>query len=66
MHQHPLRAEEDHAAAIDVLLLLADAEARWANHERAIDLLELAEDAGCTLAPEYRMKRHLWDAALGA
>jgi hypothetical protein len=64
MHEHMLRIDEDRAAALDILLLLADSEARWGNHERALDLLGLAEDAGCNLAPEYRMKRHLWDAAL--
>lgn len=61
-----LHIEEDRTAALDVLLLLADAEARWRNPERALDLLAVAEDAGYRLAPEYRMKRHVWDARLGA
>ena len=64
MQELQMRIDEDHAAALDVLLLLADAEARWNQHERALDLLEIAEDAGCALSPGYRMKRHLWDAAL--
>jgi hypothetical protein len=64
MHEHQLRIDEDHAAARDILLLLADAEARWNDYGRALELLGEAEDAGCILSPEYRMKRHTWDAAL--
>jgi hypothetical protein len=64
MHEHQLQIDDDRAAALDILLLLADAEARWNHHERALDLLFEAEDAGCILTPEYRMKRRLWDAAL--
>ena len=64
MHEHQLLIDDDRAAAIDILLVLADAEARWNQYERALDLLIQAEDAGCTLSPEYRMKRHWWDAAL--
>jgi hypothetical protein len=56
--------DDDRAAALDILLLLADAEAGWNQHERALDLLIQAENAGCILSPEYRMKRHSWDAAL--
>jgi FixJ family two-component response regulator len=66
MHEHLPRIDDDRAAALDILLLLADAEARWRQYERALDLLVEAEDAGCVLSPEYRMKRHSWDAALGA
>jgi hypothetical protein len=65
MQEHQLRIDHDRAAALDILLLLADAEARWKEYERALDLLIEAEDAGCVLTPEYRMKRHSWDAALG-
>lgn len=65
MHEQTLPIDEDHAAALDILLILADAEARWQNHDRALDLLDMAEDAGCLLTPEYRMRRHIWDAALG-
>lgn len=64
MQEHQLAIESDRAAALDILLLLADAEARWNQHERALDLLVQAEDAGCVLPPEYQMKRHFWDAAL--
>jgi hypothetical protein len=64
MHEPLPRIDDDRAAALDILLLLADAEARWKHYERALDLLFEAEDAGCVLSPEYRMKRHSWDAAL--
>ena len=66
MYEHMLRPDDDRAAALDILLLLADAEARWSDYERALDLLDEAEDAGCILTPEYQMKRHTWDAALAS
>jgi hypothetical protein len=66
MQEHQLRRDEDHAAALDILLLLADAEARWRQYGRALDLLREAEDAGCVLSSEYRMKRHFWDAELAS
>jgi pentatricopeptide repeat protein len=66
MHEQLLRIENDRAAALDILLVLADAEARWNDYERALDLLNEAEDAGCVLTPEYELKRHTWDAALAA
>ena len=64
MHEHQLRIDEDRHAALDILLLLADAEARWKDHGRALGLLAEAELAGVHLSPEYRVKRRLWDAAL--
>jgi hypothetical protein len=64
METHGALIDDDRAAALDILLLLADAEARWNQHERALDLLIEAENAGCILSPEYRMKRQSWDAAL--
>jgi hypothetical protein len=66
MREHQLGMDEDRAAALDILLLLADAGARWGELERALDLLNEAEAAGYVLSPEYRMKRHLWDAALAS
>ena len=39
MLDHQPRIDDDHAAALDILLLLADAEARWRDYERALDLL---------------------------
>lgn len=64
MHERLLSIENERAAALDILLLLADAEARWKDYRRAIDLLDQAEDAGCVLTPEYQMKRFAWDSAL--
>jgi pentatricopeptide repeat protein len=66
MQEHPLPIDQDRAAARDILLLLADAEARWRQYERALDLLQEAEEAGCVLSAEYRLKRHSWDAALAS
>ena len=61
MQEHRLSShDEDRGAALDILLLLADAEARWNNHGRALDLLDEAEHAGCVLSPEYEMKRLAW------
>jgi hypothetical protein len=64
MNEAWLRIDDDREAALDILLLLADAEARWQQFERALDLLIEAEDAGCVLSPEYQMKRRFWDRAL--
>jgi len=64
MHEPQAVIDHDRAAALDILLLLADAEARWKQYERALDLLLEAEAAGCVLSPQYRLKRHSWDAAL--
>jgi hypothetical protein len=69
MHEHQLRIDEDHAAALDILLLLADAGARWNEHAHALDLLDEAEHAAGELPPEYALKRRRWklsaDLALG-
>ena len=65
MHEQTLRIDADRTAALDILLLLADAEARWNNHERALDLLDVVEEVSGHLAPEYRMKQRRWDLALG-
>ena len=64
MHEYLRSIDTERAAALDILLLLADAEARWNEYRRAIDLLDQAEDAGCILTPEYQMKRVVWDSAL--
>jgi hypothetical protein len=61
MHEHKLRIEADHAAALDILLLLADAGARWNEYEHALDLLDQAEDAAGGLSPEYALKRRDWE-----
>jgi hypothetical protein len=61
MPEHQLRITDDHAAALDCLLLLADAGARWKEFEHALDLLDQAELAGGALSPEYELKRVSWE-----
>ena len=60
MHEHKLRIDDDHAAALDTLLLLADAGARWNEYDHALDLLDEVEVAAGGLSPEYEMKRLSW------
>jgi hypothetical protein len=61
MHEHQLRVDDDRAAALDILLLLADAGARWSEYDHALDLLEEAEHAAGGLPPEYALKRVSWE-----
>ena len=64
MHEPKLQVDADREAALEILLLLADGQARERAYKRGLELLRQAEHAGETLSPEYRMKRRLWDAAL--
>jgi hypothetical protein len=50
----------DRQAAVDVLLLLADEDARACDYRGAVRLLDHAEEAGRELPPEYRRKRERW------
>ena len=61
MREHQLRIDDDHAAAVDCLLLLADAGARWNEYDHALDLLEDAELAGGALPAAYELKRMAWE-----
>jgi hypothetical protein len=61
MHEHRLRIDSDHAAALDILLLLADAGARWNEYDHALDLLDEVEHAIGALPPEYALKRVSWE-----
>ena len=61
MHNHRERVDEDHAAALDILLLLADAGARWNEYDHALNLLDEAEAAAGSLPPEYELKRVNWE-----
>jgi len=61
MNEHQLRMDDDHAAALDCLLLLADAGARWNEYEHALDLLEEVELAVGSLPPSYELKRLAWE-----
>jgi hypothetical protein len=55
-----MTATTDKQAAYDVLLLLADADARWWDYDGAVRLLDHACEAGGGLPPEYEFKRARW------
>jgi hypothetical protein len=61
MHEHYPRVDSDHAAALDILLLLADAGARWKEYDHALDLLDDVEAAAGGLSAEYELKRLNWE-----
>jgi len=50
-------------AAIETLLLLADADAGWSDYDHALELLTIAEGAAGALPPDYALKRERWSAA---
>ena len=64
MHEQLAPVEIERAAALDLLLLLADTRAGWSEYERALDLLADVETAVGVLPPEYVFKRRAWLAAL--
>ena len=47
-------------AALEVLLLLADADARWWDYASAVRLLDGAREAAGGLPMEYELKRARW------
>jgi hypothetical protein len=51
---------EEQQAAFDVLLLMADADARWWDYGNAVRLLDHAEEAAGELPLEYQLKRDRW------
>jgi hypothetical protein len=51
---------QEHQAALDVLLLMADADARWWDYDSAVRLLDHARDAAGELPLEYQLKRDRW------
>ena len=51
---------DDKHAAYEVLLLLADADARWWDYGNAVRLLDHAAEAGPGLPSEYEFKRARW------
>ena len=53
------QTDENHAA-YEVLLLLADADARWWDYGNAVRLLDHAAEAGGGLPLEYEFKRARW------
>jgi len=56
---HMTQPDEKHAA-YEVLLLLADADARWWDYGGAVRLLDHAAEAGDGLPLEYEFKRARW------
>jgi hypothetical protein len=52
---------DDKQASYDVLLLLADADARWWDYGSAVRLLDHAAEAGGGLPLEYEFKRARWE-----
>jgi hypothetical protein len=56
-------ADPGHREAIDTLLLMAEAEARWDDPRRAVELLDNVEQIVGTLPPPYaRMRSRCNDA----
>ena len=51
---------QDRQAAFDVLLLMADADARWWDYDSAVRLLDHAQEAAGELPLEYQLKRDRW------
>jgi hypothetical protein len=47
-------------AAVEVLLLMADADARWGEYRDAVSLLESVEEIVGELPAEYEVKRRRW------
>jgi hypothetical protein len=60
MQQHEIGIDHERTAALDVVLMLADAGAGWHEYDHALDLLNHAEIAGGSLPPEYELKRRIW------
>jgi hypothetical protein len=51
---------ESRRAALEVMLLLAEADARWWNYQGAVDLIDAAARSAGGLPPEYELKRARW------
>lgn len=61
MHDHAAMTDmDDREAAYEVLLLLADADARWSDYGSALRLLDHAAEAAGGLPTEYEFKRARW------
>ena len=55
------RAEETSCdAALEVMLLLAEADARWGDYPSAVRVLDMASRAVGELPSEYGVKRERW------
>lgn len=59
--------EAEYRDALELALMLADADARWGDYEAALSALDAAEALEGALPPEYEAKRREWrDAARAA
>ena len=47
-------------AALEIMLLLADADARWGDYRSAVSLLDTADQVAGELPDEYAVKRARW------
>jgi hypothetical protein len=47
-------------AALEILLLMADADARWGEYRHAVSLLDSVEEIVGELSVEYALKRDRW------
>jgi hypothetical protein len=56
----PIQLDEGRQAALEVMLLMADADARWWNYDGAVALLDSAEAAVGNLPADYEFKRARW------
>ncbi|HKP89858.1 MAG TPA: hypothetical protein VJT75_07755 [Thermoleophilaceae bacterium] len=52
--------DEGRQAALEVMLLMADADARWWNYDGAVALLDSAQAAVGFLPADYELKRARW------
>jgi sulfide:quinone oxidoreductase len=57
-------AEADRTAALELAFTAADADARWGDHESALEWLDVAEKLNVTLPPDYARKREKWTRSL--
>jgi sulfide:quinone oxidoreductase len=63
----PPLPEAEYQDALELALILADADARWGDYEAALSALDAAEALQGALPPEYEAKRRQWrDAARAA
>ena len=59
--EDPDQAEETSChAALEVMLLLAEADARWGDYRSAVRVLDMATRAVRELPSEYGVKRERW------
>lgn len=56
-------SDDEREDALELALLLADADAQWGDYRSALDALDAAEALRGTLPPELEAKRRAWRAA---